>query len=61
MSFDKFLEEFIPQVQRKAAQVNRASWLLETTGSQDAAELKAELETELRLLFHDHSILSTYP
>lgn len=56
MSFDKFLEEFIPQVQRKAAQVNRASWLLETTGSQDAAELKAELETELRLLFHDRAV-----
>jgi peptidyl-dipeptidase A len=53
MSFQVFLDTFIPQVQKKSKQVNQAAWILETTGSKDAAELKAALETELRLLFHD--------
>lgn len=52
-SFKEFLSEFIPQVESKAKQVNQATWILETTGSQDAAELKAALETELRLLFNN--------
>lgn len=53
MSFQKFLEEFVPKIQRKSKQVNQAAWLLETTGSEDAASLKAELDTELRLFFND--------
>ena len=53
MTVQHFLDTFIPQVQKKSLQVNQATWILETTGSADAAALKAELETELRLLFND--------
>lgn len=53
MSFSAFLETFVPLVKNKSTQVNRATWVLETTGSEDAAILKAELETELRMLFND--------
>ncbi len=53
MSFQAFLNEFVPKVQKKSKQVNQAAWILETTGSKDAAELKAALETEFRLLFND--------
>lgn len=56
MTFEKFLASFIPKVQSKFKQVSLASWLLETTGSEDAAVLKAELETEYRLLFNDKTI-----
>ncbi len=54
-SFESFLQEFIPRVASKSKQCNKAHWLLETTGSEDCADLKAELETELRLLFNDQS------
>jgi peptidyl-dipeptidase A len=40
-------------VERKTRQFNQASWILETTGSSDAALLKADLDTELRWLFQD--------
>lgn len=53
MTFQQFLDLFIPKVQQKSKQVNQASWILETTGSKDAASLKADLETELNLLFND--------
>src|SRR3990167_3317634 len=51
--FESFLKEFIPKVAFKSKQLNKALWILETTGSQDAADLKAEIDTELRLLFND--------
>lgn len=51
-SFQTFLGEFIPLLDKKSIQVAKASWILETTGSTDAADLKAELDTEWRLLFH---------
>jgi peptidyl-dipeptidase A len=50
-SFQQFLDEFIPEVARKSRQGNQALWLLETTGSNDAAALKGDLDTELRVLF----------
>jgi len=53
MKFEAFLESFIPEVARKTKQLNKAYWILETTGSEDAADLKAELDTELRFLFND--------
>lgn len=53
MSFSSFLETFVPVLQKKSKQVNLATWVLETTGAEDAAALKAELETELRMLFND--------
>jgi peptidyl-dipeptidase A len=52
MRFEQFLEEFVPKVARKSKQLNQACWILETTGSTDAADLKAELDTELRCLFN---------
>ena len=51
MTFSSFLDTFVPLVQNKSKQVNQAVWILETTGSEDAAILKAELETELRMFF----------
>lgn len=54
--FEIFLSDFIPRVSRKSTQLNKSLWILETTGSQDAADLKADLDTEVRLLFHDSTI-----
>lgn len=54
--FVHFLESFIPQVESKSKQLNKALWLLETTGSGDAADLKTELDTELRMLFNDAEV-----
>lgn len=48
-----FLAAFVPQLQKKFKQANLATWILETTGSEDAATLKADLETEYRLLFNN--------
>ena len=53
--FEKFLNEFVPEVARKSKQFNKASWILETTGSADAADLKADLDTELRLMYNDRA------
>lgn len=47
-----FLDTFIPQVKKKSRQNNLATWILETTGNEDAAVLKADLDTEYRLLFN---------
>jgi peptidyl-dipeptidase A len=51
--FQSFLGSFIPRVSDKAAQLNKAFWLLETTGSSDAADLVASLSTELSLMFNN--------
>lgn len=53
MKFEAFLTSFIPELSRKTKQLNKAYWILETTGSSDAADLKAELDTEVRLMFHN--------
>lgn len=52
-SFEKFLDHFIPAFEKKFIQLNKATWILETTGSQDAADLKADLDAELRILASD--------
>ncbi|MES2272800.1 MAG: M2 family metallopeptidase [Chlamydiota bacterium] len=51
--FEQFLEKFVPEVARKSKQLNQASWILETTGSSDAADLRASIDAELRFLFND--------
>jgi peptidyl-dipeptidase A len=51
--FSSFLSSFIPKVASKSNQLNKAFWLLETTGSSDAANLVASLSTELSMLFND--------
>lgn len=51
--FKEFLNVFVPTVAAKSRQANKAVWILETTGAADAADLKAELDTELRMLFND--------
>lgn len=56
MKFEEFLKEFVPVVARKSKQLNKAYWILETTGSPDAADLKADLDTELRFLFNNPEI-----
>ncbi|MBM3184484.1 MAG: M2 family metallopeptidase, partial [Chlamydiae bacterium] len=54
--FENFLNEFVPEVARKSKQLNKATWLLEITGATDAADLKGDLDAELRLLFNNSSI-----
>jgi len=56
MDFQHFLKEFVPMVAKKTKQLNKAYWILETTGSIDAADLKAELDAELRFLFNDPKV-----
>jgi peptidyl-dipeptidase A len=51
--FEAFLEAFIPKVALLQKRTYKLLWILETTGSKDASDLKAELDTELKLLFHD--------
>ncbi|MBS0625056.1 MAG: M2 family metallopeptidase [Verrucomicrobia bacterium] len=51
--FVEFLNHFVPQVARKFKQLNQAMWILETTGSDDAADLKGSLDAEYRFLFND--------
>lgn len=52
MKFEEFLKDFVPEVARKSKQLNKAYWILETTGSADAADLMADLDRELRFLFN---------
>jgi peptidyl-dipeptidase A len=54
--FQNFLQEFVPMVAKKSKQLNQAFWLLETTGMKDAADLKADLDAELRFLFNDPKV-----
>ena len=51
VAFPHFLSVFVPEYARKATQMCRASWLLETTGAADASELRAELDAEVRRMF----------
>jgi peptidyl-dipeptidase A len=53
MKFEEFLKSFVPHLARKTKQLNKAYWVLETTGCPDAADLKADLDTELRILLSD--------
>ncbi len=55
-AFEYFLEDFVKNVETKEEQVNKASWILETTGSKDAADLVASLSNELCLLFCDKTV-----
>ncbi len=55
-SFDDFIEEFVPIVSNKSRQMNQLYWILQTTGSLDAADLVAQLDTEYKLLFNNPSI-----
>lgn len=55
-SFEEFLDSFIPLIAAKSRQLNKISWILETTGSKDAADLRAEFDTELRFFFNDRAI-----
>lgn len=56
MTFAQFLEPLVASIKKKSLQVNQASWLLETTGSPDAASLRAELDTELRRIYSDNQV-----
>ena len=54
--FVEFLNTFVPKIARKSKQMNQAVWISEMTGSSDAADLRASLDTDLRWLFQDPSI-----
>jgi peptidyl-dipeptidase A len=53
---ENFLDSLILALKNKSKQVNLAVWLLETTGSEDAAVLRAELDIELRTLLSNREI-----
>ncbi|NGX49874.1 MAG: hypothetical protein K940chlam5_01479 [Candidatus Anoxychlamydiales bacterium] len=55
-NFQNFLDDFISKVELKEEQLNRAVWILETTGSKDAASLVGSLSAELKILFSDKDI-----
>jgi peptidyl-dipeptidase A len=54
--FHLFLDRYIPEVEHKSKQLNQATWILETTGLADAADLRGDLDAELRFLFQDPKI-----
>ncbi len=54
--FEEFLKDFIPKYEEKSKQLNQALWILEITGLQDAANLRASLSTELKMLFNNKEI-----
>ncbi len=54
--FQQLLEEFVPAVRETSTELSRTSWELETTGDEDAAQRKAELETKLRIMFSDREV-----
>lgn len=54
--FSSFLKTFAPLIENKSKQLNQCLWLLETTGSPDAADLKASLDTEYKFLFNDSAV-----
>lgn len=55
-SFTYFLEDFINKAEVKELQLNKALWILETTGSADAADLVASLNNELSVMFCDEKV-----
>ncbi|NGX34854.1 MAG: hypothetical protein K1060chlam1_01211 [Candidatus Anoxychlamydiales bacterium] len=55
-NFQNFLDDFISKVELKEEQLSRAVWILETTGSKDAAMLVGSLSSELGILFSDKDI-----
>ncbi|NGX28754.1 MAG: hypothetical protein K940chlam1_00941, partial [Candidatus Anoxychlamydiales bacterium] len=56
IAFEKFLKEFVPQVEVKYEQICKAQWILETTGSKDAAFLVGTLDNEYRVIFSDKNV-----
>ena len=55
-AFQSLLEEFVAKIEVKEEELNKAIWLLETTGSKDAADLVAMLDNEFKVLFSDEDI-----
>src|SRR3990167_7145854 len=55
-TFEQFLDNFISKIEIKEEQVNKAIWLLETTGSKDAADLVATLDSEYKIYFSDEEV-----
>lgn len=53
MSFERFLQTFIPKAAEKRRRLCEALWQLETTGTPEAAQLAAELRVEEELLYED--------
>ncbi|MBI5346771.1 MAG: M2 family metallopeptidase [Chlamydiae bacterium] len=53
--FQAFLDEYVFKLADKSKSANLATWLLETTGSKEAASLSSSLNTELNLLFNDEA------
>jgi peptidyl-dipeptidase A len=55
MTAESFLKQFSSLLETKSKQFNQALWILETTSSPDAADLRASLDTECKMLFNDRA------
>lgn len=55
-TLQNFLKDFMPVIEEKSKALSKAIWILETTGSSDAQDLVAILDTEMRILFSDRQI-----
>ncbi len=58
--FQKFLDDFVSKVELKEEQLARSVWILETTGSKDAAKLVASLSSELKVIFSDKDVYEKF-
>ncbi|MBN1914436.1 MAG: M2 family metallopeptidase [Parachlamydiales bacterium] len=54
--FQKFLDVFVPKVEKISTRLNKLHWILETTGSKDAVELVVAYEVKLSQLFHNEKV-----
>jgi len=54
--FSSFLTSFLPDLIQSTTLLNKAVWMLETTGAQDAADIKQALDTKVRFLLQDPTI-----
>ncbi|NGX56446.1 MAG: hypothetical protein K1060chlam5_00689 [Candidatus Anoxychlamydiales bacterium] len=54
--FPPQIQEFLKEIERKEEMSTKAFWLLETTGSKDAAFLAASLDSEIKILFSNKEL-----
>jgi peptidyl-dipeptidase A len=58
--FDKELKDFLKEIEKKEEMSTKAFWLLETTGSNDAAFLAASLDSEMKILFSNKDLYQKF-
>lgn len=56
VSLESFLSSFVPLVAKKSRQLQQARWLLDTTGSRDAAQLQQDFKVELASFYQNPTL-----